>query len=177
MKNILKTVLLGAVLVISAVVMTRPASGASTAATLDLAATYQSETIPNVPATIAASTTATNTATVDVSKYEQVFLQITASLAATNVNTAVLTVPVHRSFDGTTFESTAFTTLTLTYSGVNTRTWATNMNKGAAHSLKFNGYGNDATNIVTISAFTISGMSPIRVPYGGTLPTTAAGDR
>lgn len=149
----------------------------ATTTNLSLGFSYQSPAVPNKPATIAASTTATNTAVIDVRDFDTVFFQITATLANTNPAAATLSIPVHRSFDGTTFESTATTTLLLTFTGTQSITWATNMNVGAAGYLKLNQYVNSATNIATISAFTIAGKQPIRVPYGGGLATQAAGSR
>jgi hypothetical protein len=149
----------------------------ATTTNLALGYGYQAPAVPNAPATIAASATATNTAVIDVRNFDVAYIQLTATLANTNVNTATLSIPVHRSFDGTTFESTATTTLLLTYSGVNTITWGTNMNLGGAGYLKFNQYVNSATNIATISGFNVCGKQPIRVPFTGGVPTTAAGSR
>ncbi len=177
MKN--KTFSLFGVLAMAMIAIAFGVAPTATATTTNLALGfgYQSPAVPNKPATIAASTTATNTAVIDVRDFDVAYLQITATLANTNVNTATLSIPVHRSFDGTTFETTATTTLLLTYSGTNIITWATNMNLGGAGYLKFNQYVNSATNIATLSAFTIAGKQPIRVPFGGGLATTAAGTR
>lgn len=149
----------------------------ATTTNLALGYGYQSPAVPNKPATIAASTTATNTAVIDVRDFDVAYFQITATLAATNPAAATLSIPVHRSFDGTTFESTATTTLLLTFTGTQVITWATNMNLGGAGYLKLNQYVNSATNVATLSAFTIAAKQPIRVPFGGGLATTAAGSR
>lgn len=153
-----------------------PKAGANTT-NLALGFSYTAPAVPNRPATIAASTTATNFAVIDVRDFDVAYFQLTATLANTNPAAATLSIPVHRSFDGTTFESTATTTLLLTFTGTQVITWATNMNLGGAGYLKLNTYVNSATNVATLSGFNVAGKQPIRIPYGGGLPTTPAGSR
>lgn len=113
----------------------------------------------NVPTSIAASTTATNTEVVDVRTQDDLFVQISARNVSTNAS-AALTIPIHRSIDGTTFETTAFTTLSISLDGALTRTWCTNINVGSARYLLFNRFGNATTNIATNITVTISAKPP-----------------
>lgn len=118
------------------------------------------DVLVNVPTSIAASTTATNTEIVDVTRHDVIGIQISAKLVSTNPASQALTIPIHRSLDGTTFETTATTTLSITLDGTLTRTWYTNMTLGAARYLKFNQYVNGTTNIATNITVTISGKPP-----------------
>lgn len=117
------------------------------------------DVLVNVPTSIAASTTATNTEIVDVTRHDVIGIQISARNVSTNA-AAALTIPIHRSLDGTNFEGTATTTLSLTIDGALLRTWYTNMTLGAARYLKFNQYSNATTNIATNITVTISGKPP-----------------
>lgn len=119
----------------------------------------KAEFLVNVPTSIAASTTATNTEIVDVTRHDVIGIQITARNVSTNAS-AALTIPIHRSLDGTNFEDTATTTLSIAINGTTLKTWYTNMTVGAARYLKFNQYANATTNIATNITVQISGKPP-----------------
>lgn len=122
--------------------------------------------IVNVPTSIAASTTATNGEVIDVTRHDWIFIQVSAKLVSTNPASQALTIPVKRSIDGTTFETTATTTLSLTLDGTLTRTWCTNMNVGAARYLKFDTFINGTTNIATNIVVSFSGKPPWQTVVG-----------
>lgn len=152
MKNLIRSLLaLGAVLACAA------SFGAAPRTYLGVSST---DVLVNVPTSIAASTTATNTEVVDVTRHDTIGIQISAKLISTNPASQALTIPIHRSLDGTTFETTATTTLSITLDGTLTRTWYTNMTVGAARYLKFNQFVNGTTNIATNITVTISGKPP-----------------
>jgi hypothetical protein len=106
-----------------------------------------STALTNAPTVITNGTTSANTDIIDVSRAPT--LGVTVSLSNTVANPAVhaLVIPVRRSWDGgTTFETTAFTTLTITGAGITNVVWGTNITVGDATHLKFDTYQNTATN-------------------------------
>ncbi len=123
----------------------------------------------NVPTSIAASTTATNTEVVDVRTQDDLFIQVSGKLISTNPAVQALTIPIHRSIDGITFETTAFTTLSLTLDGTLTRVWCTNMNVGSARYLQFKQFVNGTTNIATNITVTITAKPPWQTLVGPTI--------
>ncbi len=122
--------------------------------------TSTTASLVNVPTSIAASTTATNGEVIDVTRHDWIGIQVTANLVSTNPASQALTIPIRRSLDGTTFETTATTTLSLTLDGTLTRMFYTNMNVGAARYLKFDTFINGTTNIATNIVVKFSGKPP-----------------
>ena len=122
--------------------------------------TSTTASLVNVPTSIAASTTATNGEVIDVTRHDWIGIQVSANLLVTNPASQALTIPIKRSLDGTTFETTATTTLSLTLDGLLTRTFYTNMNVGAARYLKFDTFINGTTNIATNIVVKFSGKPP-----------------
>lgn len=122
---------------------------------------YTADTLTNTPASVAASsTTSGKTEWVDVRRQGTLFVQITAKLTATNPAAATLTRPIYRSIDGVTAEETAYTTLSITMNGTQTKNWATNINLGDAGWLKFGEWTTTATNDVTNIVVRIASRPP-----------------
>jgi len=122
-----------------------------------------------VPGTVAASTTDTaNPIIVDVRRHPTIAIAITGRLTSTNPAAATLTIPVHRSVDGTSFEDTAVTSLVLTFTGSQGKVWCTNMNVGDFGYIKFLSYANTGTNGCTNLVVEVSGKPPwaLTTPYG-----------
>lgn len=132
--------------------------------------TYTATALPTFPATVDASATATNDVWVDVSRHDVVAIQVTGALTATNPAAATLSIPVHRSIDGVTAESTATTTLVLTFTGTQVKTWATNMSTGGFGYIRLGpSIANTGTNGATGLSVTIAGKPPwsLTYPYAG----------
>lgn len=144
-----------------------PAKGADLPRTY--VTTYTATSI-GVPTTVAASTTDTaNPIIVDVRRHPSIAIAITGSLTATNPGAATLTIPIHRSVDGTSFEDTATTSLVLTFTGSQGKVWCTNMNVGDFGYIKFLSYANSGTNVCTNLVVKVSGKPPwaLTTPAGG----------
>lgn len=125
---------------------------------------YTVVTLTNVPSVISGAYGSTgasnNTEFVDVSRHTDVYVQIGAALMYTNPAAATLSVPVYRSIDGVTAETTAFTTLVLTFGGTVPKVWGTNINTGGAAYLLVGGYTSSATNYVTNLTVRVAGKQP-----------------
>lgn len=122
---------------------------------------YTPDSLTNIPTSVAASSTSSGyTEWVDVRRQPSLFVQITAALVATNPGAATLTRPIYRSIDGVTAEETAYTTLSITMNGTQTKNWATNINLGDAGWLKFGEWTTTATNAVTNIAVRIASRPP-----------------
>lgn len=117
----------------------------------------------------AASTNTSNPVIIDVRRHPSIALVISGKLTYTNPAAATLTIPVHRSVDGTVFESTAVTSLVLTFEGTSTKVWATNMNVGDFGYIKLAQWQNTATNIATNIVINVVGKPPwaLTYPYAG----------
>lgn len=129
-------------------------------------------TLTNVPSVISGSFGVTgvsnNTEFVDVTRQTDVYVQVGGALMYTNPAAATLSIPVYRSVDGVTAETTAFTTLILTFGGTVPKVWGTNINTGGAGYLLFGGYTSSATNYVTNLTVKVTG----KVPWAVTWPYT-----
>lgn len=121
---------------------------------------YTAVTLTNVPTSIAASSASANTEFVDVTRHTDVYVQVGGVLTATNPAAATLTIPVYRSIDGVTAETTAFTSLVLTFGGTVPKVWGTNINTQGAAYLLFGGYTSTATNIATNLTVRVAGKQP-----------------
>lgn len=117
----------------------------------------------------AASTNTSNPVIVDVRRHPSIAIAITGQLMATNPAAATLTIPVHRSVDGVSFEDTAVTSLVLTFTGTQQKVWATNMNVGDFGYIKLAQWMNTATNIATNIVIKVAGKPPwaLTYPYAG----------
>ncbi len=117
----------------------------------------------------AASTNTSNPVIIDVRRHPSIALVLSGQLMATNPAAATLTIPVHRSVDGTVFESTAATSLILTFTGTVPKVWATNMNVGDFGYIKLAQWENTATNIATNIVIYVAGKPPwaLTYPYAG----------
>lgn len=158
---------LGTVLVLACAWLGFTADGADYQRTY--VAEYTPTTITDFPATIAASSTVTNYVILDVRRHDVVALQITGSLAATNPAAATLSVPIHRSVDGTNWETTQVNGILLTFTGVLSRTATTNITTGGFGYIRLGpSMANTATNTATLSAKFV-GKPPwaLTYPYAG----------
>jgi len=117
----------------------------------------------------AASTNTSNPVIIDVRRHPSIAIVVSGQLMLTNPAAATLTIPVHRSVDGTVFESTAFTSLVLTFEGTTQKVWATNMNVGDFGYIKLAQWENTATNIATNIVIYVAGKPPwaLTYPYAG----------
>lgn len=131
--------------------------------------TYTATDIEADQVQAAASTNTSNPVIVDVRRHPSVAIAISGQLMATNPAAATLTIPIHRSVDGTLFEDTAVTSLILTFTGTQVKTWCTNMNVGDFGYIKFTQWQNTATNIATNIVIKVTGKPPwsLTYPYAG----------
>lgn len=125
---------------------------------------YTADSLTNIPTTVAASSTSSGyTEWVDVRRQGTLFVQIGARLTATNAAAgATLTRPVYRSIDGVTAETTAFTTLAITFVGTSTNpfVWSTNITLGDAGWLKFGEWTTAATNAIANLSVQVASRPP-----------------
>ena len=141
-------------------------SGVSASAATVTPVQYSPVTLTEIPAVIAASTTVTSNEVVTVTGANELAITLSGSLANTNPAAATLSIPVHRSVDGTTFESTAVTTLVLTFTGTQTKVWSTNMNIGGFGYLRFGpSIASTATNATVGVTVKVAAKPPLAVAY------------
>jgi len=142
----------------------------------DLPRTYVAEytptTLTEFPSTLTVNTTATNYLWVDVRRHDVVALQLTGQLMATNPGAATLSVPIYRSIDGVTAETTQVNGILLTFTGVLERTAVTNITTGGFGYLRIGpSMVNTATNgaACTNLVAKIAGKPPwaLTYPYAG----------
>lgn len=133
-------------------------------------AEYTPTTITDFPGSVAASATVTNYVWLDVRRHDVVAFQIDGLLTLTNPAAATLTIPVHRSIDGVTAESTAVNGVILTFTGTAPKTFATNINTGGLGYLRIGpSIASTATNVATNLVLKIAGKPPwaLTYPYAG----------
>lgn len=130
---------------------------------------YTTATTTTTPATVAASgTDTTNSEIIDVRRHAEVAFTVSGQLTSTNPQAATLTIPVYRSVDGTTFESTAATSFVLTFTGTVPKAWSTNMNVGPFGYLRLGGgagIANTGTNVATNIVVKFVGKPPWALTY------------
>lgn len=121
--------------------------------------------VPNIPSTIAASTTATNEVILDVRNVDTVAFFLQGSLLATNPAAGGLVLPYVTSLDGTNYTSSPVGSIALTLTGTLTLASMTNANFDNIAFVKITGFQNTATNIVATNSIKLQAFAKPTTGY------------